>query len=94
MPSNGTDGAIFESQFCDQCFSDKGRFTGNPEDKSCGIYMKAMCGEQPEEWIIEDGSPKCTSFIKFDWEQSIKDQENRKPEEEKVINDPNQLKLL
>ena len=57
-PSNGTQGEIFESDFCDRCKRDRG----------CGIRMAALMhdeteSEYPKEWVYnEHGQPTCTAF--------------------------------
>lgn len=52
LPSNGTEGMMFMSQFCDKCY----------KDKSCTIVVKSVCGYQPKQWIYVDNKPTCTSF--------------------------------
>ena len=57
-PSNGTQGEIFQYDFCDRCTKDRG----------CQIRMAAMCHketepEYPKEWIYnEHGQPTCTAY--------------------------------
>lgn len=61
-PSNGTEGMIFEEQFCDRCVK-------NDPEKGCEIQLNAFCyqiddPQYPKEWI-EDGNlenPRCTAF--------------------------------
>lgn len=58
-PSNGTEGMIFEAQFCDSCI----------KQGDCAIATNAfwhLIGdpEYPKEWL-EDGNlenPRCTAF--------------------------------
>jgi len=67
LPSNGTEGMIFEDNFCSHCIHD------NPvKEKYCPIITAAMCfsptePEYPKEWIIKDGHPTCTNYLKWDW---------------------------
>ena len=67
-PSNGTEGAIFQERFCDNCAHDTYNLeTG--EGNSCDILMRTMIHgvdepEYPEEWQQEPGEePKCTAFL-------------------------------
>lgn len=52
MPSNGTEGEWFESQWCADCH----------HDEDCSIAIAAYCGDQPDEWIYRDDKPTCTAF--------------------------------
>ena len=65
-PSNGTEGAIFMSRWCDRCERDRD-FRDNDGD-SCPIAAATMIyrrtdPEYPKEWR-EDGpeGPRCTAF--------------------------------
>lgn len=51
IPSNGTEGMMFTSEFCDKCY----------KESSCTILLKAMCGDMPKQWIYNP-NPTCTSF--------------------------------
>ena len=57
-PSNGTEGEIFEGQWCSQCH----------HQKRCGIFVYAMAFEvdhpnYPHELRIDErGQPECTNF--------------------------------
>ena len=64
-PSNGTEGEIFESAFCDRCEHDK--------DRNCLIHTRALSyrlneERYPTEWVIPEeadewpGEAKCTAF--------------------------------
>jgi len=63
-PSNGTEGEIFMTSFCDQCIHDNG------ETKLCHIIGRTMALDiddpgYPCEWQYgDDGQPKCTKFKK------------------------------
>ena len=53
MPSNGTEGLMFEEQWCASCIKRSG----------CTIVLTAMAGKQPKAWKFDDdGKPECTSF--------------------------------
>jgi hypothetical protein len=51
MPSNGTEGDGFMGKFCYKCY----------KESNCTILTKALCGEQPKQWIYNP-EPTCTSF--------------------------------
>lgn len=59
-PSNGTEGGIFMSQFCDRC--------GKCEDGFCEIISDTMLLDTddpnyPKEWKFDaEGCPTCTAF--------------------------------
>lgn len=64
-PSNGTEGGIFEEQFCDQCVKDR--------EQDCPIHTAVMVYDEldakyPKEWVIPEnttswpGEAKCTAF--------------------------------
>lgn len=64
-PSNGTEGEIFESMFCDRCKQDR--------DGSCLIHTLALAHVEddplyPVEWVAPvgandyPGDAKCTAF--------------------------------
>lgn len=56
MPSNGSEGSAFESEFCDECDKDC-------QKEGCGIHLKAIMGVQPDEWVYNTaGEPICTEF--------------------------------
>lgn len=53
MPSNGTEGNMFEEQWCGPCV----------KRSSCRKMLNAMAGIQPRAWRYDDeGRPVCTSF--------------------------------
>lgn len=53
MPHNGTEGLMFEEQWCGPCV----------KRSSCQMMMNAMAGVQPRAWRYgDDGVPVCTSF--------------------------------
>jgi len=52
-PSNGTEGMIFTSEWCDLCY----------KEKQCTILTNSMLGKQPKQWIYDkEGNPTCTSY--------------------------------
>ena len=59
-PSNGTEGEIFRTWFCDRCTKDA--------NEDCRILDETFLydvddPEYPSEWQYgEDGQPKCTAF--------------------------------
>lgn len=65
-PSNGTEGDIFQSYFCDKCR----KWPINPDAKTqCGIFLKMLIKNVGEKGYPKqiryapDGSgPECTSF--------------------------------
>lgn len=52
-PANGTEGDIFESNWCSKCKKD---------EIFCPILCDAYCGEQPAQWIYLNNKPTCTAF--------------------------------
>ena len=61
-PSNGTEGEMFQEQFCHRCRRDQ------DEDDPCTILTETMAfsiddAEYPTEWVYDkDGTPCCTAF--------------------------------
>ena len=64
-PSNGTEGDMFMSKFCDKC----AKCNMHDDDKDpCKILGASMMynisdPEYPKEWIEDENGPKCTAFI-------------------------------
>ena len=53
VPSNGTEGEIFMSNWCHRCIKESG----------CSILTGAMFGKRPKQWRYDDAEePECTSF--------------------------------
>lgn len=53
LPSNGTEGSIFMSIFCDKCY----------KSNNCTILLKSLIGKQPKQWIYDESNkPFCSSF--------------------------------
>jgi|DEB0MinimDraft_10_1074344.scaffolds.fasta_scaffold127077_3 hypothetical protein len=50
MPSNGTEGEMFMSQWCSTCV----------KQDTCMRVLHAMAGDQPRDWRFDDnGEPEC-----------------------------------
>jgi hypothetical protein len=69
-PSNGTEGMAFCEHFCERCIHE------NPSQESkrkCDILTATMLYDvneekYPKEWTYdENGSPTCTNWVKWDW---------------------------
>ena len=59
IPSNGTEGMIFEDSFCSNCINEKFMHTNNHDDKQCEILNNALL----------EGKPCLNKDLKFDgWE--------------------------
>lgn len=64
-PSNGTEGDIFQAQWCENCQHDRAVW-GNPDDpdwdNGCPILAQSFIVPQ-KEWIYDDDDrPCCTAF--------------------------------
>lgn len=93
-PSNGTEGMIFEDNFCSHCIHDNAA-----KEKYCPIITAAMCfnptePEYPKEWIIKDEEPHCTNFVKWDWNNDGDPDDPDNPKAPPPPPDPNQLNLF
>lgn len=53
MPANGSEGDAFESTFCATCTRGDG----------CEVFLRALCGEQPDEWQQRPGEVRCTARV-------------------------------
>lgn len=58
-PSNGTEGMIFEDNYCSRCRNDV--------RDDCEILLRSMLfsigdDQYPDEWQWQDGDPACTAF--------------------------------
>lgn len=67
MPSNGTEGEMFQEGWCANCARDmefRRQFyeTGNPQVDGCEILAASLRGEQPKEWFYRNGEPICTAY--------------------------------
>jgi len=98
-PSNGTEGMMFMSQFCDQCEHEKFTHTQDHDDKQCPILSATMVNdpsdpEYPEAWTYDEaGNPTCTEFKQHTWRDPFTD-ELIEPEDVEETNDPDQLDLF
>jgi len=96
QPSNGTEGMMFTSAFCDRCIHDKYGHTGNTNDEMCDIIASTMALDikdehYPKEWIYnEEGWPVCTKWQKWDWGNGDDEDGWNDPPEPEPYN-PNQL---
>lgn len=65
-PSNGTEGDLFQMQFCDRCTKEHGK-----NNNVCEIVLLTMCHDEqdaayPAEWKFDEaGRPVCTAFEKI-----------------------------
>ena len=66
-PSNGTEGAIFESRWCEKCVRDRAYRESDGNKPGCEIL--AMTGAYkvdepgyPSEWVYGAEGPMCTAF--------------------------------
>lgn len=92
-PSNGTEGVMFEENFCQQCIHEKFMHSQKHGDKQCAIFNEAYLEDWVREWVYdENGKPTCTSFVKWDWGSD--DELGGFTEPPEIIpDDPNQLVL-
>jgi hypothetical protein len=69
-PSNGNEGEMFMSRWCEHCKAEEGYANGTGD--SCPILVNVMCysvdePEYPSEWRYgPDGQPECASFLDRD----------------------------
>jgi len=84
LPSNGTEGMIFEERWCERCT----RHSLNPNAKTqCVHLLRALCGENNGRWFYDkSGSGECIAFKSR--EEAYK---NRK---RSVKQDKNQLRMF
>lgn len=97
MPSNGTEGMIFTTAFCENCIHEKFIHTAQDGDKQCDIFSRSILHwyepehpDYPKEWIYDkEGWPICTAWKKWDWGRDDEGGWNDPPEPEPY--NPNQL---
>ena len=59
VPSNSTEGILWESEWCDKC----SRRAKDPNAKTQCVYeLKALIGEDNKKWFYIDGVPTCIAF--------------------------------
>ncbi len=68
-PSNGTEGAMFQSVFCERCKRDN--LNQNTGEGGCEILLRTMLHEvedeeYPKEWVQKENKAMCTAFEKQD----------------------------
>ncbi len=94
-PSNGTEGEIFHERHCYQCIHCDPDPSG---DKQCNILLRTLIHsinepEYPKEWCYIDGTPTCTSWVKWDWGNDCNPYDPDNPKAP-IPYDPNQLLLF
>ena len=67
MPSNGTEGEVFQEGWCVHCARDaefRKEFgeTGEAHCNGCEILAASLRGEQPKEWYYRKGQPICAAY--------------------------------
>jgi hypothetical protein len=95
MPSNGTEGMIFEDAFCSCCIHEKFTHTGILSDKKCPVLDRVLLNapDPQREWVFDsEGWPVCTEWFKWDWERGDDDNWNDPVLPDPI--DPNQLNLF
>lgn len=67
-PSNGTEGMIFDEQWCAHCTRDAAFREDMDANDGCPILAATFAldinhPDYPPEWVVDDkGYPKCTAF--------------------------------
>lgn len=96
-PSNGTEGMMFEDEFCAHCIHQ----SQNPDiEKNCEISMRACCfdlkdEQYPREWQYNAlGHPCCTAFVNWDWGNDGDPDDPENPKAPPPPPDPRQLNLF
>lgn len=94
IPSNGTEGMSFIEKYCANCINERWMHfqDEDKEEDKCKILTSSMISTEPiKEWNYDDtGSPKCSSFVKWDW-GTDDDRREPPPKPSPPSNDPNQL---
>jgi len=98
IPSNGTDGALFEEFHCWNCANYVHIKNLDGEDCNKGLLSKAWWEGKAPKWyeIWEDGEPKqtgCEEFVDKSL-RSDRAKQAHKTMQENKFNDPRQLKLF
>lgn len=78
-PSNGTEGEIFMSFFCEQCIKHP---ISSDAKSQCPILMKVFAYRRcdpkyPPQWHYKNGQPRCSSFKDRDEEYEKRRQRRR-----------------
>lgn len=98
-PSNGTEGEMFLSAFCEHCIHERFLNTQKDGDKKCGILDKMILLDTdhknyPEELTYDSsGFAVCTAYIHWDWDNDSDPDDPRNPKAP-IPPDPNQLVLF
>lgn len=95
MPSNGTEGEMFEDAFCMNCIHEKYLHTGDLRDKKCEVFDRVLLNapDPQPEWVFDaEGWPVCTEWKKWDWERGDDDNWNDPVMPDPI--DPDQLSLF
>ena len=96
-PSNGTEGMVFQENFCDHCIHENPDPNGK---KKCDIVTAAMCfyptdKEYPNEWRYDAlGYPTCTKYVNWDWDSNGDPDDPDNPIAPPPPPDPNQIALF
>ncbi len=91
MPSNGTEGIIFTSHFCDTCIH---QHPDPDNERQCNdILVESLIGNQPKEWVYDHlGNPTCTAYVNFNWGNQDDGWNEPDPDIDPLVpDDPNQL---
>ena len=95
-PTSGSEGCWFIGEYCENCIHGKYEHTGKIEDRPCEILSLTFAldikhEDYPPEWVVLNGKPTCTAFVKWDWNQD--DDGNWIDPPTPPIDDPRQLVL-
>jgi hypothetical protein len=102
MPSNGTEGEMFNCAFCERCIHEKWTHTQKDGDKKCDILSRSFIHwyepnhpDYPKEWKYnEEGWPVCTEWVKWDWGNDGDPDNPDNPKAPPPPPDPNQLDMF
>lgn len=96
-PSNGTEGDIWESNYCHKCAHEKYAHTMDDDDRKCEIYSNMLIynineTEYPKEIKYNaEGMPHCANWKKWDWRKDDDGNWNDPTPKNPTGDDPNQL---
>lgn len=96
MPSNGTEGDVFQCAFCYQCIHERWmhNMEEDKEEDKCDIWSFAMMEDSVPEWKFDsEGWPHCTEWEKWDWGNGDDDDGWGEPDKPNIP-DPNQLDMF
>lgn len=66
-PSNGTEGMVFESKFCDHCIHENAELQKYCDLATNAHFFHPTEREFPIEWVRSGNGPSCTSYVQWDW---------------------------